>query len=403
VSGDVELMQDLSQHVYEDREYGYWRTHPYFEERMQKALAATDPGGAPPNEAEIRAYREQVQNRLSALAGSIQDEKTALFLYRSALRAGPGGASSLEVAHKVLQKRSERQRRKKEVLRSYGPLIADYDSLLTLAAGYSGNLDSEIQSLKAERDDLEQERDELYPRSVEIVDDPEAGVQFLELFVENFPDDPRTVQIRFRLAEHYRLLDRADDAAIELDQLLRDLPAEAPSPVVPASAPPPDELASVSLDPENAVLPRAWGRKASSGDENPADDWKTRSLSALRRILPETRELTTNQRIVDETPSDSVRTWARTHLETLAAGLDSLEIGSRFLEAYPKSDLADVVQQKVEKLAETRYYQARLYESLHRFQAALDQYNALILLAPGTRAAQLAREGIERVQTLAGG
>ena len=37
------------------------------------------------------------------------------------------------------------------------------------------------------------------------------------------------------------------------------------------------------------------------------------------------------------------------------------------------------------------------------FQSALDEYNELILLAPGTKAAALAREGIERIQATAGG
>ena len=49
-----------------------------------------------------------------------------------------------------------------------------------------------------------------------------------------------------------------------------------------------------------------------------------------------------------------------------------------------------------------RYYEARLRESMQDFQAALDGYNALVLLAPRTRAARLSREGIERIQTTAG-
>ena len=49
-----------------------------------------------------------------------------------------------------------------------------------------------------------------------------------------------------------------------------------------------------------------------------------------------------------------------------------------------------------------RYYEARLRESMQDFQGALDGYNALVLLAPRTRAAHLSREGAERIQTTAG-
>jgi hypothetical protein len=56
----------------------------------------------------------------------------------------------------------------------------------------------------------------------------------------------------------------------------------------------------------------------------------------------------------------------------------------------------------VEDLALKRYYEARLRESMQDFQAALDGYNALVLLAPRTRAARLSREGIDRIQATAG-
>ena len=49
-----------------------------------------------------------------------------------------------------------------------------------------------------------------------------------------------------------------------------------------------------------------------------------------------------------------------------------------------------------------RYYSARLKESMQEFQDALTGYNELILLAPQTKAAAQAREGVSRIQSLAG-
>jgi tetratricopeptide (TPR) repeat protein len=122
----------------------------------------------------------------------------------------------------------------------------------------------------------------------------------------------------------------------------------------------------------------------------------------LRRTLPETTELTTNQRILETSPSDSVRVWAKRRLFELAADLDSLELGSRYLAKYPDAEAAATVRRQVETLAQRRVLQGRLHESLRRYQEALDQYNEVILLAPGSAAAATARTGIERVQKLAG-
>jgi hypothetical protein len=97
-----------------------------------------------------------------------------------------------------------------------------------------------------------------------------------------------------------------------------------------------------------------------------------------------------------------VRQWASARLETQAAGLDSLELGSRFLQDFPDAAVSAQVRQKVENLAMKRYYVARLQESMRDFQEALTGYNALVLLAPDTRAARLSREAIERIQSTAG-
>lgn len=358
VNGCVHLMEELHRRIFEDQEFGYWRTHPYFTDRVAKARAAVNAGGTTPGPQEVRAYREKTARRLFELAQSIEDEPTALFVYRDALRAGPQGEPSLKVEHKLLQLRAERLRKQKPVLRAYGPLLADYDSLVTRLKGASPA--SEIlDGLRTERADLDRERNEIRVPIQEILERERAGTVFLELFLANFPEDTLAPRVRLRLAEQYRLADRPDEAALVLAE-----PA--------------------------------------SGSDAIWNAWRPRSEEELRRILPLTRELTTNQKLLDAPPSDSVRTWAGARLRAQAAGLDSLELGSGFLEEYPDSPVSGDVKARVEELAMKRYYAARLRESLRDFQFALDGYNGLVLLAPDTEAARLSREGVARIQSLAG-
>jgi predicted Zn-dependent protease len=389
MSGDVELLEELHRRIYEDQEFGYWQTHPYFTDRVERAKAAIDAGGTPPSEQEVNSYREKIQKRLAAIAESIEDEPTAVFLYRAALESGPGGEPSYEVEHKLLQLRAEKLRAKKPVLRAYGPLVADYDSLLARLDGKRAS-EEVVRGVRSDRDDLNRERAEIYPDSRKILDRNQAGIQFLELFLENYPEDPQAPAVRYRLAELYRLSDRPDAAALTLAGL---------SGLVRGNPQSPD---SVVLPPPPASRNRGVGVAADpAATDSAARAWQGRSLEALRRVLPEVRELTTSQRILLAAGSDSVRSWAADRLKAQAAALDSLEVGSRFLQEYPASALSDQVREKLEGMAMQRYYAARLRESMQDFQAALDEYNALILLAPQTKAADMAREGIARIQSFA--
>jgi predicted Zn-dependent protease len=357
VSGSVQLLEELHRRIYEDQEFGYWNTHPYFVDRLTKAQAAVNAGGEPPSPQEIWNQRDKLSKHIFQLAQSIQDEPTALFLYRSALQASPDSVSAFEVEHKLLQVRAERLRKQKPILRAYGPLLAGYDSLLVRLERVAPP-PAILAPVNEERSELEKERLDTRGPALEILNRPQAGTVFLELFLKNFPADTLAPNVRLRLAEQYRLTDRPDAAAMVLAEPLK-------------------------------------------GAESGASIWRPADQEELRRILPLTKELTTNAKLLQVPPSDSVRTWAAARLKAQAASLDSLEIGSRFLLDYPESPVSPKVAAKLEELAMKRYYAARLRESMRDFQDALDGYNSVIILGPGTKAAQMAREGVVRIQSLA--
>ncbi len=400
IEGGAELLERLHERIFEDQEYGYWRTHPFFTDRVAKARAARSGAREAPSAEEVESYRLEVSRTLTAIAEHFEEEysrrarerddddsgphrggrdlhrdlerggpePTVLFLYRAALEANPQSASSLQIEAQLLGRRAEWERRKREVHRAFGPLAADYDSLVTRidqtrekrpvavnVSNLGGDRDpfeSFAQRVQSERDLLRDELVQLRAASVSIVEQPGAGLEFLELFLRNYPDDPLAPALRVRLAEQYRLADRADEAALLLTETFDDAPAERDQ--------------------------------------------------ALARVLPHVKELSTLETVLRRRGPDSLSTRAETELHARAATLDSLEIGSRYLERFPRGSVADTVQARVEDLAMQRYYGGRLHESLETYQAALDAYHRVILLAPSTRAARLAREGIERVHTLRG-
>ncbi len=358
MSGGVELMNTLRDRIYEDMEYGYWRTHPFFQERVDKARAASDAGGSPPPDTETRAYRAQIQDRMARLADTILNDDLAIFLYESALRIGPDGAHAVVVHRQKLERRVEAVRKQADVFRRLTPIIAEYDSLVARVHEEVRVPEEEVRRLETGRDELIAERENLFPKAKERIAQGSASTRILETFLENYPDDPEATELKFVLAEQYALTNRADQAALELDE----------------------QLAIWSAD-EDAPL-------------------RERAVGMLGTLVPKTEDLTTNQILLERSPSDSVRSWAGARLEVLASELDSLEIGSRFLARYPDSEQADTVRERVEELARKQYHKARIQESLGKMQEALDTYHEVLLMASATEAARKSRAGIERIQAL---
>ena len=79
IEGGAQMLEQLHAHIFEDQEYGYWRTHPYFTDRVARARAAGVGSGQPPTPREVAAYREYIE----AVRG--------YWLARTALERAAGG------------------------------------------------------------------------------------------------------------------------------------------------------------------------------------------------------------------------------------------------------------------------------------------------------------------------
>jgi outer membrane protein assembly factor BamD (BamD/ComL family) len=102
--------------------------------------------------------------------------------------------------------------------------------------------------------------------------------------------------------------------------------------------------------------------------------------------------------VVDSPPDTTIADHARGRMRTLVADLDSLEVGGRFLKQWPNTPYSEEVTARVALLATDTARFARVYEAGGKPQEALDLYNRVVLLAPGTQAAVEAMRGIERIQ-----
>jgi Zn-dependent protease with chaperone function/tetratricopeptide (TPR) repeat protein len=355
------LLEKLHLRIYEDREFGYWRTHPYFTDRVRIARAAGKGRDYNASRDEVIAYRNQIQATLARAATAFRSQAVADYLYTLALRAGPSTASNVRLQADLLGFRLGRIERESPILRPYGPIRVEFDSLL--ARGSRADSDPRLlEQLRRQRDAVEQQRLDLLPRYADALGGANTNTQVLEAFLLNFPDDPRADTLRLQLARAYRLSGRYDLAAEKLcDMIERSIPDVAA----------PD---STEFD---------------------------RARAELLRTLPFVEDPEVCQSLYDRLGDPEIREASLERLETIADSLGMLEQVGRFVQTYPASPAVDRFRSRMNALAETELKKGRLHEGLGDLQSALQAFNRIAILAPGTRWAGEARNGITRIQALA--
>jgi predicted Zn-dependent protease len=358
------LLSKLHDRIFENREFGYWRTHPYFADRVSAARAVAPGSDYPAGRTEVLTYRRGIQEQLAGAASSFRSEELGDYLYELALRAGPAGASNIAVHLQLLEFKKSRMDRRDPLLRRYGPLVADYDSLL-IEADRTETEDVLRDRIRAERDSLETRRQEMLPRYLDAVEGPNSSTQIMELFLRNYPSHPIADATRLRIARSYRLSARFDLAAEKLGDLLARKARDA--------------------------------KPSSRSDSTEA----ARARVELLRSLPQVEDPQVCQKIYDTVRDEEIRKSTESRLAMIADSLTSLEKVGRFVQAYPRSPAAERFRDRLSKLADIEFKQGRLHESLGDEQAALGVYNRLAILAPQTSAAGEARRGIVRIQSLA--
>jgi Zn-dependent protease with chaperone function/tetratricopeptide (TPR) repeat protein len=376
--GGVTLLETLHDRIYEDSAYSYWRTHPFFTDRVRSAAARLARPVLELDAAVIDEYRRSVQAEFTRLARRERREDAATLLYRDALHWGPGEEPNASIQLELIRFRLGRESDRPELEQRLGPLRAELDTLATrleaeamveppdgAATGPRAvTAAAELRPVvRSERDTIAEQLDAMLPRYLRLLDTPGAASNdLLEAFVDNFPAHPRAGEARLALARRALAAGRPDDAVPVLHALL-------------GSAAPDSALAR-----GRELLARCAA--------------EVTTLASCYEIIVIDRETGVDQ---------ATRESAMQRLEELVDDLDDLEAGARFLRRWPDTAYDETVRARIESLAGDEVRFGRVYEAGGKPQQALDIYNRVVLLAPDSEAAERALRGIERIQQRAEG
>ncbi len=346
--GTRALMATMEARIPQTKEYGYWRTHPFFDTRVQAAvvreelLTRLEPRP-------VDAYRRDTQRALLGFAEEAEPPELATFLEEDALAVWPLGEDAEALRLARLHERRDAVLAEPEPSQDYGAALALYREHLEEVRRLTPESPL-ISTLETEIANLETRRDALHDRFVEIFESGVYESDFLETFVSNFPDAAESPQVALALGEVYSRVGRASDAIPYFLDALAEAPAES------------DAAAKAQ-----------------------------RGLHALARSL---EDLAALQRLADQGADPELAGLAAARLGDRAVNYTELAEGASYLDAFPEGERAGEVRDRLNDLAENRYGEVVLYQTVGDDAKAVQGIQEILRHAPLSPAAERLRSQV---------
>ena len=344
--GTRQLMDNMRTPLPPSLDYGYWRTHPFFEDRVRAASARqTLLKIQPPSSAD--KYREQTQSTLlEFLEYPKLDESLIPLLKHEALIAWPRGKTADRIRIEQLHVIRDREAERKLLSRRWRTVVAKYEENLDEVRILTPDSPA-VDTLETEIEEMETLLAELYPQAVNVFNDGIYETEFLETFVTNFPDEEETSDVSLALAIAYARLRREDDAVGYFLRAIED-------------------------DPESASAQQA--------------------LTGLRNLTPRVTSLAALEQMASESSDEELRQASQRRLDRLASEYEALENGAEYIDRYPEGDHFEAVTTRLNQLADELYAELVLYQSVGDHVKGIDRIQRILTYAPHSPAADRLRE-----------
>jgi len=339
--GTRRLMEKMEERLPQEQTFGYWQTHPFFEERVraararQSTLKVQEPESAD-------EYRQRSQDVLLSFASPAAGPEVMTIIKEAALAAWPRGSKAEGLRLEKLHAQRDEESAKKPLQRDYGKVLAAYHEAeatvrdLTPESPFLATAAGEVKTLEADRD-------RVYPEALAVLDGAVYETPFLETFLSNFPDSEPAPRAALALGEAYARLRRETEAV------------------------------------DNFLL--AWHR-GSGGDS------AERARRGLTVLAPRLDRLAALKALTEQEDDPALRDLAQQRLLTQVGTFADLENGAEFLERYPESDQAAAVQDRQNRLAEDLYKEVILYQRMGDNAKAVRGIHRILTLAPLSPAAK---------------
>jgi predicted Zn-dependent protease/outer membrane protein assembly factor BamD (BamD/ComL family) len=363
------------------REYGYWQTHPFPDERIRAATARR--GTWKIGERHVADdYRQRTQTvlvnyldreRPKLLKEARKQERrgegrpderreppvqapgersrpkppdVVAYLKQSSLATWPQGKLADAIRLDQLHALREKELAKPVLARDYGSLIRSYrkEQDAVRAVDPKSGL---LTTIAAELKDFDARLRELYPQAVTVVRGGIFETAFLASFLSNFPNAKEVPQVALALGDAYSRLGNQTDAVAEY-------------------------LAVGKQDPDSPEAKRA--------------------RAGLLRLTPSLKELAALQQLVDQDRDPELQRQASQRLAEMVKSYDDVGNGAEYLRRFPAGKYVPEVISRLNVLADNLYGEVVLYQGVGDASKAIERINKILTDAPLSPAAARLRD-----------
>jgi predicted Zn-dependent protease len=326
--------------------YGYWRTHPFADERSRAAEARKGTW-----KVETKKPADDLRVRTQAVLSTyVEREKPADpelgFLKRATLATWPKGEVSEALRLEELHKLREEELAKPLLSRDYGLVLRAYREEMDEVRSLDSRSDL-LNTLQTELADLETKRKELYPRAKEVLGGGVYETSFLVAYLSNFPESTEVPEVALALGDAYSRLGNPTEAVTHY-------------------------LKAWEASPESPE-----GKRAGTG---------------LRNLAPSLKELAALQQMVEQDRDAELKRIAADRLAQMAKTYDDVVNGAEYLRRYPEGQYITPVIDRLNVLADNLYGEVVLYQSVGDSVKAVERINKILTHAPLSPAAEKLRD-----------
>lgn len=351
--GSENMLRKLLSRSYERPGMGIVRTHPYLEERIKIAEAASEDLTRSPAPRDPAAYRDSVQGTLFYRATEFHGvfkEAEAQFLLRSAYHAMPEGSLADDCKFQSLEWLQANQDRKPYRQRDYGYFVNACEEILREFP--NTNLRMQVTDQLAK---LKKARDDIFPGHLQKLEQENIVPAFGEYFLRNYPTHPRLREARFKLAHAYLKARDSDRSAELFLELLED--------------------------------PKAA-------------EWWPRIHDDFRVLLPRLSKVGLAYDYHLHVQEEAAKQGLRGTITELIRESESIEDLGSLMEDHPTNAFREELQARLTVLAKDTLTKARVHRGSRDYSAAAFEYYKVARYAPDRALAALASDELQEMQKL---
>ena len=328
------------------KEYGYWQTHPFADERMRAAQARKETW-----KIEARKPSDDFRLRTQAALMTWLDQakpapEEATFIKQFSLTAWPAGGVAASLRLERLHSRRDQELARPLLSRDYGSVVRTYREELAAVTALEPKSEL-IEGLNTEIKDLELKRKELYPEAVKVLDRGVFETSFLVAFLSNFPDSPRVPEVALSLGDAYSRLGN------------------------------PTEAVTRYLEAWDAAPESPEGKRAGTG---------------LRTLAGSLDQLAALQQLAAQDRDAELKKMANERLAVAAKSYTDLANGAEYLRRFPEGEHVATVLNRLNVLADNMHAEIVLYQGMGDSVKAMERINKILTHAPLSPAAERLRD-----------